>query len=281
MIRPPAGGRAPGWNAGLATACRQHPYDGWAGEVWWVPALAVLSTASRSGAQPGRRSQARPMRLGVAARRPQPPVLVSKAAGPLAWSGPGVGCRHRRDSWSPGWWRRRDCPRGCWRRDAGIARGGGRPAPPVANHHQVAIPFTGTSVLATLTRAKQWLPATICSAWEVRPATSGLPGGPLLPFSSRLDRDLRLPHLGPVGRCRWVGCDLPSKTADIVTRGAIVQAAVVHQFKAPLQLEEVPVPSRARVRSCEVEAGRPVPHRHPRRPRRLAGQAQAPADPRP
>ena len=45
-IRPPAGGRAPGWNAGLVTARRQHPNHGWAGES------AVGATSRVPRAQP-------------------------------------------------------------------------------------------------------------------------------------------------------------------------------------------------------------------------------------
>ena len=59
-------------------------------------------------------------------------------------------------------------------------------------------------------------------------------------------------------------------------------AAVVHDFGAPLSVEQVPwrhlEPGPDPGQGGGIGA---VPHRHPRRPRRLAGQALAAVHPRP
>ena len=60
-----------------------------------------------------------------------------------------------------------------------------------------------------------------------------------------------------------------------------MKAAVVTDFKRPLEIEDVPSPSPGPARSGQDRGQRPLPHRHPRRPRRLAGQAHAAVHPRP
>ena len=59
------------------------------------------------------------------------------------------------------------------------------------------------------------------------------------------------------------------------------RAAVVHDFSGPLTSSRSRCRTRARTGAREGRGVRPVPHRHPRRPRRLAGQALPAVHPRP
>jgi alcohol dehydrogenase, propanol-preferring len=60
-----------------------------------------------------------------------------------------------------------------------------------------------------------------------------------------------------------------------------MKAAVVHAFTQPLSIEDVPRPEPSDGSARPDRGLRPLPHRHPRRPRRLADQARPAADPGP
>ena len=71
-------------------------------------------------------------------------------------------------------------------------------------------------------------------------------------------------------------------TTDLSTRESRMKAAVVHDYTRPLEIEEVPIPEPgAEQVLVRIEASRSLSHRHPRRARRVAGQAAAAVHPRP
>ena len=60
-----------------------------------------------------------------------------------------------------------------------------------------------------------------------------------------------------------------------------MRAAVVHAFDQPLRIEERPVPTPGHGQVLGEDRDlRPLPHRYPRRPRRLARQAPPAVRPR-
>ena len=65
-------------------------------------------------------------------------------------------------------------------------------------------------------------------------------------------------------------------------RGTTVKAAVVRSFDRPLEIEELPIPEPGDRPGARAHRDlRALPHRHPRRARRVAGQAVAAVHPRP
>ena len=73
----------------------------------------------------------------------------------------------------------------------------------------------------------------------------------------------------------WLAMVVPTWPAR--PEGAAMKAAVVRSFDRPLEIEEVPIPvARYRAGARPDRDLRALPHRHPRRARRMAGQALAP-----